>query len=198
MKTPHEHTTDSHSDPYSKTVFGFWIYLLTDFVLFATILASYFVLRNSTFGGPKASELLPLSYTFTQSLLLLSASFTAALVGVFAFRKNKFLVFLFFAVTFLLGLAFLCMEFSGFSLLIQQGNDWTRSAFLSAYFTLLGTHALHLIFALLWILVLAPLIWYHGFTQTTLQRVSCLKLFWQFLNLIWVGIFTMVYLMGVN
>ncbi len=197
MKT-HEKITDPHHDPYSKTVFGFWLYLLTDFVLFATILASYFVLRNSTFGGPKASDLLPLSFTFAQSLLLLSASFTAALGGAFAFRKNKRFTSLFFAITFVLGLSFLWMEFSGFSLLIQQGQNWTKSAFLSAYFTLLGTHAIHVIFALLWILVLAPLLWYHGFTHMTLQRISCLKLFWQFLNLIWVGIFTMVYLMGVS
>lgn len=189
---------DNYHDSYSKTVFGFWLYLLTDFVLFATILAVYFVLRNSTFGGINASELLPLSYTFVQTLLLLLAAFSAGMGGVMAHRKRMKGVFISFSLTFVLGALFFAMMLNGFSDLVQSGNGWDRSAFLSAYFTLLGTFAAHFIFALLWTIVLVHLAYRNGFDAVSLQRFTCLKLFWQFLNLIWVGIVTMVYLMGVS
>ncbi len=193
-----EHFPDTHHDTYSKTVFGFWLYLLTDFVLFATILSVYFVLRNSTFGGPGASELLPLSFTLIQTLLLLASSFTSGLASVFAHRKKKMGTTVWFGITFVLGLIFLGMEFSGFSDLVQAGNGWDRSAFLSAYFTLLGTHAIHVIFALLWTLVLLPLVWIFGLDSRSLQRLTSLRLFWQFLNMIWIGIFTIAYLMEMS
>lgn len=186
------------AETYSKTVFGFWVYLLTDFVLFATILASYFVLRNSTCGGVKAADILPLSYTFMQTLILLNCSLTAGLAGIMAHRNNARAVTIFFGLTFVLGAIFMWMEFVGLSFLVRAGNGWDASAFLSAYFTLLGTHALHMIFALLWILVVLPPVWRHGLTMVSLQRITCLKMFWQFLSMIWIGIFTMVYLMGVN
>ena len=189
------HFPDTHHDTYSKTVFGFWIYLLTDFVLFATILSVYFVLRNSTFGGPGACDLLPLSFTFVQTLILLTSSLTSGLAGVAAHRKQKMTTAVLFGITFVLGSIFLWMEFSGFHDLIQAGNGWRRSAFLSAYFTLLGTHAIHVIFALLWTLVLLPFIWLYGMNTVTLQRLTSLRLFWQFLNMIWIGIFTIAYLM---
>lgn len=196
--TSHPHYPDTHHDTYSKTLFGFWLYLLTDFVLFATVLAVYFVLRNSTFGGPGAADLLPLSFSGTQSIFLLLSAFTSGLANVAAHRKNKKSTAILYALTFLFGLVFLMMSFSGFIYLINQGNGWERSAFLSAYFTLLGTHALHVLFALLWTVVFIPLIWIRGFTHFTLQRLACLRLFWQFINMIWVGIFTMIYLMGVS
>jgi cytochrome o ubiquinol oxidase subunit 3 len=90
------------------------------------------------------------------------------------------------------------MEFEGFQSLLENGNGWQRSGFLSAYFTLLGTHALHVVFALLWILVLLPPVWASGITPIRLQRLTCLRMFWQFLGVIWIGVFTVVYLMGVN
>ncbi len=189
---------DTHHDTYSKTVFGFWLYLLTDFVLFATLLASYFVLRGSTFGGPTAAELFPLPFTLVQSLILLGCSFTSGIAGVFAHQKRKWATFHWFILTFILGALFLWMEWEGCLQLIEAGNDWRRSAFLSAYFTLLGTHAVHIVFALLWTLVLLFPIVRQGFTSFSLQRLTCLRLFWQFINLIWVGIFTIVYLMGEN
>jgi len=189
---------DPHADPYSKTVFGFWIYLLTDFVLFATILASYFVLRGSTFGGPSACELLTLSFTFLQTLILLTAALTAGIANVFAMRKNTFWTLGWLGLTFVLGLLFLWMEAAGFVSLIQEGSGWDRSAFLSAYFTLLGTHAVHILFALFWTLLFFGYVFWHGLTSVSLQRATCLRLFWQFLAMIWIGIYTIVYLMGVS
>lgn len=196
--TAHEQYPDTHHGPYSKTVFGFWLYLLTDFVLFATILAAYFVLRHSTFGGPGADYLVPLSFTFIQTIILLASAFTSGIANVAAHRNNQKQTTVFFILTFILGLVFLWMSMDGLMQLVQEGNGWQRSAFLSAYFTLIGTHALHVVFALLWILVLLPLVFLRGLTPTCLQRLTCLRLFWQFINMIWVGIFTMVYLMGVS
>lgn len=192
-------THDSHFQAsYEKTVFGFWIYLLTDFVLFATFLSVYLVLRDSTFGGPSAKDLLPISYALIQTLLILSCSLTSGLGGVAAHRKNRRWTLAFFGLTFLLGLGFLIMMFSGFSSLVEAGNGWQRSGFLSSYFSLVGMHGLHTIFALLWIVVLLPPVFARGVSYLSLQRLTCLRMFWQFLGIVWVGIFTIVYLMGVN
>lgn len=187
---------DPHADPYSKTVFGFWLYLLTDFVLFATVLATYFVLRNSTFGGPSACQLLPLSFTLLQSLLLLTCALTAGISNVCAHLQKKGSTCFWLVLTMVLGALFLWMEIAGFLSLVQAGNGWDRSAFLSAYFTLIGTHAAHMLFACFWTLLFFGYVWREGFTPVCLQRATCLRLFWQFLAMIWVGIMTMVYLMG--
>jgi cytochrome o ubiquinol oxidase subunit 3 len=184
--------TTSH-DSSSKTIFGFWVYLLTDFVLFATILASYFVLR----GHPN-SDLLPLPFTLVQTILLLICALTSGLGNVFAHLEKKGKTIGFFLLTFLFGFIFLWMEYIGFSRLIQEGRGWDANAFFSAYFTLLGTHGLHVVFALLWIFVLLPPVFFHGITPLSLQRITCLRMFWQFLSVVWVGIFTMIYLMGVK
>ncbi len=173
----------------SKTIFGFWVYLLTDFVLFATILAAYFVLHSS-------HNLMPLPFVLMQTLILLTCSLTSGLANIAAHRQHKNATLWLFTLTFLLGSLFMWMEYAGFSLLIQTGSSWQASAFLSAYFTLIGTHGVHVLFALLWILVLLPPVCLHGITPISLQRLTCLRMFWQFLSLIWVGIFTMVYLMG--
>ena len=194
----HETLPDEHQDKYTKTIFGFWLYLLTDFVLFSTVMATYVVLRKSTFGGPSASQLLPLPFVLMQTFLLLICAFTSGLAGVFVHRGKKHWTSLFFALTFLFGLLFMAMEFSGFQSLVQQGYGWGRSAFLSAYFTLLGMHALHMVFALLWIIVLLPPVWRHGITDASKLRLTALRMFWQFLNIIWIGLFTLIYLMGID
>ena len=162
------------------------------------IIAVYFVLRDSTFGGPSAKDLLPLSFTFLQTMVLLTCSLTSGLAGVAAHRKNKYGTLALFTLTLLIGFLFIWMEFNGFHLLIESGYGWQRSGFLSAYFTLIGTHALHVMFALLWILVLLPPIWVRGITPSSLQRLTCLRMFWQFLSVIWIGVYTVVYLMGVS
>jgi cytochrome o ubiquinol oxidase subunit III len=185
-------------ESYSKTVFGFWLYLLSDFVLFATFFATYLVLRDSTFGGPSAKDLLPLWYTFVQTLLLLSCSLTSGIADVMSHRKNKSGTLIFWGLTFLLGLIFTWMMFSGFASLIQEGNGWQKSGFLSSYFTLVGTHAFHMVFALLWIFVLLPPIFLYGVTDRDIRRLTCLRMFWQFLGIIWVTLYAMIYLVGVG
>lgn len=195
-KSSHEQYPDPHHDIYSNTVFGFWIYLISDFILFATLFAVYEVLRNNTFGGPPAKELFNIHFAFFQAIVLLIASFTAGLGGVYAHRRNKNKTLLCFALTFLLGLAFMRWEIKEFLYLIDTGNSWQRSGFLSGYFTLVGTHGAHMIFALLWIPVLLYPLWRDGITDTSLRRITCLKIFWQFLNVVWIFIFTFVYLMG--
>ncbi len=189
---------DHASQEYSKTVFGFWVYLLTDFVLFATILASYFVLRHSTVGGPTARDVLPLWFSFVQTIVLLGCSLTSGFAEVMAFRKKRGSTLFWLGVTFVLGCIFLGMGLSGFSTLIQAGHGWDKSAFLSIYFTLIGTHFFHVIFALLWIVVLGPLAFRFGLGPRSLQRFSCLRIFWQFIGMIWIGVFTVVYLLGVS
>lgn len=191
----HENYPDIHHDVYSKTVFGFWVYLITDFVLFATFFATYIVLYKSTYGGPSARDIFSIPFVMWQSVIMLCSSFTSGLAGASAHRKNKNATIFLFILTFLLGLAFMGMEFSQFSQLIREGNSWTRSAFLSAYFTLLGTHGIHMIFALLWVPVLIIPLFRGEIGPESLRRLTCLRMFWQFLNVIWVFILT-AYFMG--
>ncbi len=194
----HEHFPDTHHDPYSRTIFGFWLYLLTDFILFGTLFAVYAVLMNSTFGGPSAQDLFSRKYAFFESFLMLLASFTIGIAGAYCHRENKKMTTLFLLITFLVGAAFFWMELAEFHQLLSQGHSWKNSAFLSAYFSLVGTHAVHILFGLLWIPVLLLPIWKRGFNLVNLRRIICLKMFWQFLNIIWIFIFTIVYLIGVN
>lgn len=201
MKTPpsltHESYPDTHHDIYSKTIFGFWVYLLTDFILFATFFATYAVLRHGTAGGPSDRELFDLSLGLNQSLLLLTASLTSGIGGAHLHRKDKRKTLLFFGITLLLGILFMWIEIDQFNRLIQSGNSWQRSAFLSMFFTLVGTHGIHILFAILWTIVLSiPFYREEEITPESMRRFTCLRMFWQFLNVIWVFIFAVVYFMG--
>ena len=188
-----EHYPDPHHDMYSRTIFGFWLFILTDFILFGVLFATFAVLRKNTFGGPGALQLLNLDVAFTETILLLAASFTAGIGGAFAHRKNKKMTVLFFILTFVFGLAFFLLEMDDFSRLISSGNSWSKSAFLSAFFTVAGTHTMHVIFALIWVpVVLIPLI-KNDIGHDEVRRLSCLRMLWQFLNIVWVFIFTFVY-----
>ncbi len=193
----HEHFPDPHRDLYSRTTFGFWIYLLTDFVLFGTLFAVYAVLYRSTFGGPSVKDLFELPYTLTPALILLMSSLTVGLGSAMAHRKDKQWTIALFSLTFLLGIVFVGMQLADMLRLVHEGSGWQKSAFLSAYFTLIGTHFVHMIFALLWVLVFLYPVWREGITPVNLRRVTCLKMFWQFLNIIWFFIFSFVYLLGV-
>jgi cytochrome o ubiquinol oxidase subunit 3 len=187
---------DTHHDVSSNTIFGFWIYIMTDCVMFATFFAAYAVLQNSTFGGPGPKELFSLPFALAETLILLTSSFTCG-VAMLAARRNsakKLLQWL--GVTFLLGLAFMAMEMSEFHRLISEGNDWTRSAFLSAYFTLIGTHGLHIVIGLLLMVLFGVQLLRFGFTPMVLRRFACFKIYWQFLYLIWIFTFAIVYLIG--
>lgn len=193
----HEAYPDTHHDVYSKTVFGFWIYLLSDFMLFATLFAAYAVLHKSTFGGPSGEELFNLPRTLIQTLILLTSAFTVGLGGAMAHRKNKWGTFSFFLVTFILGIAFIWMMGTEFTYLSAQGHNWKSNAFLSMFYTLIGIHGLHLIIAILWIPILMIPMFREGITLISIKRFTCLRMFWQFLNIIWIFIFNLVYLLGV-
>lgn len=192
----HQPFPDPQHDIDAKTIFGFWIFLLTDFVLFATLFAVYAVLRKALFGGTPPHELFNLEAKTLQTLIFLFSSFTAGIAGAFAHRREKIKSLTCFALTFLLGIWFMGMSFQEYSSLIASGNSWKASAFLSAYFTVVGTHMAHLIFGLLWIFVLCIPLFKENLNPTHIRRLICLRLFWQFLNVIWVFIYTFIYLMG--
>ncbi len=179
-----------------KTVFGFWVYLMTDCILFASLFATYAVLRNNTNGGPDAGELFSLPFVLVETLLLLTSSFVCGLAILAAYNKNKSQALAWLGVTFLLGLAFVGMELYEFSQLVHEGNSWQSSAFLSAFFTLVGTHGLHITAGLIWISVIAMQIARRGITGSTMKRLTLFSLFWHFLDVVWIFIFTIVYLMG--
>jgi cytochrome o ubiquinol oxidase subunit 3 len=180
----------------AKAIFGFWVYLMTDCVLFAGLFATYAVLRDNTFGGPAGYQTFNMPEVLVETLVLLMSSFTCGL-GVLAARGNlKTQVLGWFAATFVLGLVFLTIEVTDFHSLVTQGNSWTRSGFLSAYFTLVGTHGLHITIGLLWMAVLVVRIRKTGLTRGNVRRLTLLSLFWHFLDLVWIFIFTIVYLMG--
>ena len=193
----HETYPDPHHDLYSRTTFGFWIYLLTDLVLFGTLFATYAVLFHGTFGGPSAKDLFYMPAVLWQTLVLLTGSGLAGLGGAAAHRRDKGMTLGFWGATFLLGVVFLGFQWNEFSRLLGEGHVWHKSAFLSAYYTLVGTHMLHMIFALLWVIVLLIPVWKRGVEPVSIRRLTCLKMFWQFLNIVWVLIFSFVYLLGV-
>jgi cytochrome o ubiquinol oxidase subunit 3 len=192
------HAAHHNEELYDKTLFGFWTYLMTDCVLFATFFATYAVLHNNTAGGPSSKDLFDLSFALKETIILLTSSFTCGLAMLSIHRLEKVKAMVFFGVTFLLGIAFLTMELTEFSHLVEQGNSWQRSAFLSSYFTLVGCHGLHITCGLLWILVMLGQVLLLGITPSTRRRFACLSLFWHFLDVVWVLIFTIVYLMGVK
>jgi cytochrome o ubiquinol oxidase subunit 3 len=184
----------AHND--SKTMFGFWVYLMTDCVLFASLFATYAVLHNNTAGGPNAAELFSLPFVLAETLILLTSSFTAGLAVLAAQAGKLRQVVAWFAVTFTLGAAFLTLELTEFSHLVAEGNSWQRSGFLSSFFTLVGTHGLHITIGLMWMLVLVIQVLRRGLNPSSVRRLTLLSLFWHFLDLIWIFIFTIVYLMG--
>lgn len=175
---------------------GFWIYLMTDCILFGSLFATYAVLHANTFGGPGAATLFSLPFVLVETLLLLTSSFTAGLVMLAAHRANRRQVIIWLAVTFALGAVFLGMELSEFSKLIGEGNSFRRSGFLSAFFTLVGTHGLHIAVGLLWMIVVAAQVLGRGLTTSVMRRLALLNMFWHFLDIVWIFIFTMVYLLG--
>lgn len=185
---------DHGHDDGSKTTVGFWIYLMSDCLIFAALFATFGVLVNSTAGGPGGKELFGLPFVLGETALLLISSFTfgVAVLNMHAGHKNKVIGWL--AITFLLGAGFIGMELYEFAALIHEGASPSTSAFLSAYFTLVGTHGLHVMCGLLWLVVMMHQVHRYGFDAMTRRRLACLSLFWHFLDLIWICVFTFVYL----
>jgi cytochrome o ubiquinol oxidase subunit 3 len=180
----------------SKVTFGFWIYIMTDCVLFASLFATYAVLHNNTFGGPAGAQLFNMPNVLAETLILLTSSFTTGLGMLAAQQRHLRKVIAWFGVTFVLGASFLTIELSEFSKLVASGNSWQRSGFLSSFFTLVGTHGLHITVGLLWMAILIAKIAATGLTKANVRRLTLLSLFWHFLDIVWIFIFTMVYMLG--
>lgn len=190
-----EHAHEHH-DTGGMKIFGFWVYLMTDLVLFAGLFATFAVLRNSTAGGPSAHDIFELKFVAVETMILLVSSITYgfAMVGLHSNKKGMVMGWL--AITWLLGASFIAMELYEFHHLITEGAGPQRSAFLSSFFTLVGTHGAHVFTGLLWMAVMMFQIASKGLTSTVSTRLQCLSLFWHFLDVVWIGVFTVVYLMG--
>jgi cytochrome o ubiquinol oxidase subunit 3 len=191
----HEH---EHHDDGSKTLLGFWIYLMSDCLIFSGLFATFAALSHATAGGPTGKELFDLKYVFGETMLLLISSFTfgVAMLNMHAGRRGKLIAWLF--VTFLFGAGFVGMEVYEFHHLVTVENAGpSHSAFLSAYFTLVGTHGLHVTCGLIWLVVMMHMVGKFGLSDAVQRRLSCLSLFWHFLDLVWICVFSFVYLMGV-
>ena len=189
---------DHHGLAQERTLFGFWIYLMTDLLMFAALFACYVVLHGNTFGGPTSTNLLNLPFALIETILLLTSSFTCGVGVVFARQEDFKKTILFFSLTFFLGIAFLSMELWEFTHLFLEGHTFQSSAFLSAFFTLLGTHGLHIFFGLFWMVLLFISLAKKGLTHGSIRKLTLLSLFWHFLDIVWIFIFTIVYLIGVG
>jgi len=190
------HHAGDHHDEGPKVTLGFWIYLMSDCILFASVFAGYAVLKNNIAGGPNGRELFDLPYVGIETALLLVSSLTYGLAMI-SMEANKLRpVIAWMALTALCGLGFMGMEIHEFIKLIQEGNGPDRSAFLSAFFTLVGTHGLHVTSGLIWMSAMFVHLFRRGLTPANRVRLMTLSLFWHFLDIIWIGVFTIVYLMG--
>lgn len=187
----HEH------NPVADTTYGFWLYIMTDLVLFAGLFATYAVMSNNFAGGPSGKELFDLPYVFGETMFLLFSSVTYGMAMLAMLKRNKANVLLWLGITFLLGLGFVGMEINEFHHLIAEGNGPDRSGYLSAFFTLVGTHGTHVTFGLIWMATILAQVAFKGLTMPVQSRLVRLSLFWHFLDIVWIGVFTVVYLMGV-
>jgi cytochrome o ubiquinol oxidase subunit 3 len=197
-----QHTADHPSGELaSKRIivgFGFWIFLLSDIIMFSAFFASYAVLVGATAGGPSGPALFDLRNTGIETGCLLLSSFTCGIASIGAREHRGFWFYGAMTATFILGAAFLTLEVREFSDLVARGAGPARSAFLSAFFTLVGCHGLHVTAGLLWLLTMMAQVSAKGYRVDILRRILCFSLFWHTLDIIWVALFTMVYLMGAS
>ncbi len=179
-----------------RVMFGFWLYLMTDLLMFAVLFAVFAVLRNNTNGGPAGSELFKLPPVLASTFILLTSSLTIGLGMLAAQAKNIKMTQRYFGVTFLLGLAFLGLEGYELTELIHEGHTFSSSAFLSSFFALVGSHGIHIVFGLLWLGSSMYYINKRGLSESIMRKVNLLSLYWHFLDIVWIFIFTIVYLMA--
>jgi cytochrome aa3-600 menaquinol oxidase subunit 3 len=190
---PLEYSTEEGS----LKIFGFWVFLGAEIVLFATLFATYLVYHGQTAGGPTSKELFEVQGFMIETILLLTSSFTCGLATLEMRKGNKSGYMIWTAITLLLGLGFLGMEISEFATYVMNGAGLTRSAFLSAFFVLVGTHGCHVTLGVFWILCVMAQIAKRGFTPMTARKAFITGLYWHFLDVVWIFIFTAVYLTGV-
>jgi cytochrome o ubiquinol oxidase subunit III len=184
-------------DVYEEKAFGFWLYLMSDAIIFALLFATYVVMAPNHAGGPTGKTLFNLSRTFAETMLLLCSSITFGFATVAVRLGRPPVVLGWLGVTFVLGAAFIALEIGEFTGMYAQGAGPQRSGFLSAFFTLVGTHGLHVSMGLIWILILTIQLLAKGLTEPVASRLFRLGLFWHFLDIVWIGIFSIVYLPGV-
>jgi cytochrome o ubiquinol oxidase subunit 3 len=191
----------SEAGPAPKRIvvaFGFWIFLLSDIVMFAALFAAYAVLVRATAGGPTGGQLFSQASVALETACLLASSYTCGLMSLAINSRRRAAAYFFAAVTFALGAAFLALEIREFADMIARGATPQRSAFLSAFSTLVGCHGLHVAAGLIWLVVIMAQVAIKGFRDTVQRRLRCFALFWHALDIIWVALFTVVYLMGVQ
>lgn len=190
------HHDDHHVDMDVVDVFGFWIYILTDLILFATLFAGFAVLHDNTFGGPSIKDITNLPYVLGETLFLLASSVTYGFAMLASYRDQKNQVATWLIVTFFLGLSFVAMEINEFVHLFMEGHSWQVSGTLTSFFALVGTHGLHVSIGLLWMIVMIAQVFKFGLKKDITRRLMYLGLFWHFLDIVWIFVFTIVYLMG--
>lgn len=192
----HHEEHDHHVEEANKVIFGFWLFLMSDCIVFAVLFSCYFVLKDNTFGSIGIGEAASLPYVLIISLALLTSSFTYGL-GFLSHRNgNKPAAYSWFVLTFLLGAVFVVMSYIELAELVHMGDDWTKSAFLSSFFTLITVHLIHVIIGLVWMIIMALQMGCPRYESFIDKRLTCLGLYWNFLDIVWVVIFTFVYLMG--
>lgn len=174
--------------------FGFWLFLLSDIVIFSALFAAYAVLSQRTAGGPTGAQLFDLRHVFIETCCLLASSFASGLCVLALQRRARTMIYVWAAITFVLGLSFVSLELSEFIGMFARGINPTRSAFLSAFFGLVGTHGIHVTAGLGWLAVMTLQIATLGLHPKVAQRLVCFSLFWHALDLVWIGVFTIVYL----
>jgi cytochrome o ubiquinol oxidase subunit 3 len=189
----------AHDGPASKRVvagYGFWIFILSDMVMFSCFFAAYAVLHGQTAGGPSGAELFNLRNVAVETVCLLLSSFACGMASIAAETRSHLWFQVAMAVTCVLGLAFLTIEFREFADLVARGAGPSRSAFLSSFFTLVGCHGLHVSVGILWLLTMMAQVFAKGFRGDIQRRFLCFALFWHALDIIWVAVFSVVYLLG--
>lgn len=192
------HTHHAEAEKANKTYFLFWVYLMTDLLMFAGLFAAFAVLRGNTFGGPTEKEIYQLPLVLAETFILLVSSYTAGLAVYFANKGKLRAVQGLLYATGVLGVSFLTLELTEFSHLIADGNSFQRSGFLSSYFSLVGTHGLHITFGLLWMVILLAFLAKRGLRESMVRKITLFSMFWHFLDIVWIFIFSIVYLMGVS
>jgi len=191
-----EHAERSIVSKRVITAYGFWIFLISDIIMFSAFFAAYAVLSGETAGGPSGKDLFSFTRVALETAALLLSSFACGVATIGARARSDAMYYGGMTVTALLGAAFLLLEFTEFYGLIAQGAGPSRSAFLSSFFALVGCHGLHVTLGMLWLLTMMAQVFAKGYRADIMRRLLCFALFWHTLDIIWVGIFTVVYLMG--
>ncbi|SFB46768.1 cytochrome o ubiquinol oxidase subunit 3 [Cohnella sp. OV330] len=194
----HDHGHDGHHDLEALRTMGFWIFIITDCIIFGTLFATYAVLMNSTAGGPTASELFEMPGVIAETFILLTSSFTSGLAVLSMNRGDKKGLIGWLIVTALLGASFITLEVTEFLKMVDEGAKISTSAFLSAFYTLVGTHGLHVSIGLIWMVALMLQVAKRGITPVTKRKIGNISLYWHFLDVVWIFVFTIVYMMGVR